>query len=311
MNTLFFRYAIEVEQTRSISQAAENLFMAQPNLSKAIREIEDTLGFPVFRRTSKGVIPTTQGREFLIYARNIVSQLEKMEKIAQSDDSRLQSFKVSIPRASYLADGFTRFAACLDPERGMDLHVQETNSMQTVAAVASGQCDLGVIRYRPEHETYFLDYLSEKKLAYDTIWESRYLLLFSREHPLAASGSIEYERLEPYVEIVHRDEAIPYVTDVRHPSDKAGKVIRCIGVYERGSQFELLMRLPTSYMWVSPVPARLLERYELLLRRCADGAPEFKDVLIFPEGYQFTKMDRQFIDKLYESKNDVAFREYG
>ena len=65
MNTLHFKYAVEVEKTGSISQAAENLFMAQPNLSKSIKELEDTLGIGVFERTSKGVIPTIQGKEFL------------------------------------------------------------------------------------------------------------------------------------------------------------------------------------------------------------------------------------------------------
>ena len=75
MNTLLFKYILEVEKCRSISQAAENLFMAQPNLSKAIREVEETLGFAVFRRTPKGVVPTPQGQEFLAVARNIVSEL--------------------------------------------------------------------------------------------------------------------------------------------------------------------------------------------------------------------------------------------
>lgn len=60
MNTLHFKYAVEVEKTGSISQAAENLFMAQPNLSKAIRELEDTLGITIFRRTSKGVVQRTR-----------------------------------------------------------------------------------------------------------------------------------------------------------------------------------------------------------------------------------------------------------
>ena len=46
MNTLYFKYAVEVEQTRSITQAAENLFMAQPNLSKAIKELEEYYGIP-------------------------------------------------------------------------------------------------------------------------------------------------------------------------------------------------------------------------------------------------------------------------
>ena len=98
MNVLFFKYVIEVERTRSISQAAENLFMAQPNLSKAIKEMEDTLGFNIFERSSKGVIPTMQGKEFLVYARNIVSQLEKIESIAKPNSAELQFLKVSIPR---------------------------------------------------------------------------------------------------------------------------------------------------------------------------------------------------------------------
>lgn len=64
MNTLHFKYSVEVEKTRSITQAADNLYMAQPNLSKAIRELEDTLGITIFERTPKGVVPTKKGAEF-------------------------------------------------------------------------------------------------------------------------------------------------------------------------------------------------------------------------------------------------------
>lgn len=61
MNTLHFKYAVEVERTGSITQAADNLYMAQPNLSKAIKELEDTLGITVFKRTSRGMVPTKKG----------------------------------------------------------------------------------------------------------------------------------------------------------------------------------------------------------------------------------------------------------
>ena len=64
MNTLHLKYVAEVAKTGSITQAAENLFMAQPNLSKAIKELEETLGISIFRRTSKGVVLTEKGEEF-------------------------------------------------------------------------------------------------------------------------------------------------------------------------------------------------------------------------------------------------------
>ena len=64
-NLLQLKYAVEVEKTGSISKAAENLYMNQPNLSKSIRELEDDIGIAIFDRTAKGVVPTEKGREFL------------------------------------------------------------------------------------------------------------------------------------------------------------------------------------------------------------------------------------------------------
>lgn len=69
MNILHLKYAVEVEKTRSISKAAENLFMGQPNLSRAVKELEESLGITIFKRTSKGILITPQGEEFLQHAK--------------------------------------------------------------------------------------------------------------------------------------------------------------------------------------------------------------------------------------------------
>jgi DNA-binding transcriptional LysR family regulator len=74
-NILFFKYAIEIERTRSITKAAENLYMAQPNLSKAVKEMEETVGFAIFERNSRGVVPTQKGLRFLDYARKILEEM--------------------------------------------------------------------------------------------------------------------------------------------------------------------------------------------------------------------------------------------
>ena len=74
MNTSLFKYAVEVERTSSISRAARNLMMAQPNLSKAIKELEESIGFAKFERTPKGGITTPRGKVFLDYSRSILYQ---------------------------------------------------------------------------------------------------------------------------------------------------------------------------------------------------------------------------------------------
>ena len=311
MNTLFFKYAIEVEQTRSITKAAENLYMAQPNLSKAIRELEDTVGFPIFVRSSKGVIPTEQGQEFLRYAHNIMLELDKMTKISELSDGAVQSFRISIPRGSYIAHGFTEFAAQLDPAKRVMLNVVETNSMQTIQHVLDGQSDLGIIRYQMAFEPYFMDYLQEKQLAFEPIWEFAYLLLFSDKHPLAELRQISETDLEKFTEIVHGDLQVPYLSDANRSGYGDGRNIRSkIYLYERANQFELLSRLPNTFMWVSPVPDSFLSRYQLIQRACKAERNLHKDLLIYPKDYQFRPIDRQFIDQLFAAKNEVAFKHY-
>ena len=111
-NIQHLRYAVEVAKTGSISRAAENLFMGQPHLSKAIRELEEDMNITIFRRTPKGVEPTEQGEQFLEYARRILEQVDELESLYKP--SGVKKFSLSLPRASYAAFAFSEFAAALD-----------------------------------------------------------------------------------------------------------------------------------------------------------------------------------------------------
>ena len=104
MNIAHLKYAVEVEKTASITKAAENLFMGQPNLSRGIKELEETLGVKIFKRTSKGIVPTPQGEEFLGYAKSILAQIEEMESLYKPEKNNKLKFSISVPRASYIAD---------------------------------------------------------------------------------------------------------------------------------------------------------------------------------------------------------------
>ena len=79
MNLLHVKYAVEIAKTKSISKAAQALYTTQPNLSRAIKELEQTLGITIFERTSSGIITTPEGEEFLEHTRGIISQLDEIE----------------------------------------------------------------------------------------------------------------------------------------------------------------------------------------------------------------------------------------
>jgi len=79
-------------------------------------------------------------------------------------------------------------------------------------------------------------------------------------------------------------------------------VDRRIFIFERASQYDLLHDNPETFMWVSPPPESLLERYNLVWRKCDENKKVYKDVLIYREGYKFSELDNLFIEKLYESR---------
>ena len=80
MNLLHLKYVVEVYQTKSFTKAAENLYMGQPNLSRAIKELEQSLGITIFRRTSRGIEITEAGEEFVHYAKKILQEVDVVEK---------------------------------------------------------------------------------------------------------------------------------------------------------------------------------------------------------------------------------------
>ena len=311
MNTLHLKYALEIEKSGSISQAAQNLFMAQPNLSKAIKDLENELGYVIFKRTSSGVIATEKGAEFLYHTKKAMEQIEEIEKLAGKRGSENRQFKISIPRGSYIANGFTAFVASLEMTDGMDITINETNTLKTISNVADRGYNMGIIRYQISDEEIFRSRIKSNHLEQETIWEFEYVLVMSKHHPLATKEKICEDDLQDYVKITHADIEIPHERKKVSDSEE-GRVNleKTIYVYERGSQFDLLANVPTTYMWVSPIPDSYLEKNNLVQRACKNGNNRYKDVLIYRQDYKLGDFDKLFQNKIYESKVEVASAKY-
>lgn len=308
MNTLYLKYVFEVEQTGSISQAAQNLFMAQPNLSKAIKDLERELGYSIFKRTTSGVTITEKGAEFLYHAKKVMEQLTEIEKLSGRNDAESRRFKISIPRGSYIANGFTAFVSELQITHGMDITINETNALQTITNVADRGYNMGIIRYQLTDEEIFKSRLKSNKLEQEMIWEFEYVLVMFKNHPLATKETISVEDLREYTKITHGDIEIPHIKHHENNEDNSSK--KTIYIYERVSQFDLLANVPTTYMWVSPIPDSYLEKNNLVQRACRAKNNRYKEVLIYRQDYKLGDYDKLFQNKIYESKVEVASTKY-
>ncbi len=297
MNILHLKYAIEVERTRSINKAAENLFMGQPNLSRAIRDLENSLGITIFRRTSKGMTPTPQGEEFLGHAKRIVAQIEEVESMYKNGGSEKLKFSVSVPRASYICDAFTRFAGELDPVKPAEIYYKETNSLRAINNLLQSDYRLGIIRYQKTFEPYFKAMLHEKDILSELIAEYSCYLLISADDPLADREDITNTDLAEYTEIGNPDHYVPSLpfTDAIK-AETSEYITRRIYVYERASQFELLSKVPRTFMWGSSIPEDLREKYGLVQKKCSANERIYQDVLIYRKSYRFTELDKRFVE---------------
>ncbi len=308
MNTLHFKYAVEIEKTGSISKAAENLFMGQPALSRTIKELENSLGITIFKRTSTGVVPTKKGAEFLVYAKNILSQLSEMETLYKEDNNDAQRLSISAPRSSYISKAFSRFLRQIDKSAEIDIKYKETNSTRTMNKLSIGEYNLGIVRYETIYEDYFLKSFADKKFVCEPLWEFECVAVMNKNHPLAAKDVILPSDLSPYLELVHGDNIIPYLTgentQINSTNDDFSQKIY---IFERGSQFDLLLNIPESYMMVAPLPNDVLERNSLVQKKVSASAQGYKDVLVFRNSYTLTELDKLLVRKIKDVINEISF----
>ena len=302
MNLLHMKYALEVAKSGSINKAAEVLMVAAPNVSRSIKELETDFGITIFERTQNGTKLTPEGEEFINYAKGVLRQIDEIERFYKIGAPKKQKFSISVPRACYISEAFALFSKSLSKEAA-EVFYKETNSQRTIHNMTEHDYKLGIIRYAENYDKYFKSMLEEKGFQYELVTEFTYSLIMSADSPLAKKEDITFNDLKDYIEIAHAD---PYV-----PSMPLSKVVkeelpdnidRRIFIFERASQFDLLSLNPETFMWVSPAPKSLLERYNLVLKKCADNKKVYKDVLIYKNGYKLSKLDRQFITELCESK---------
>ena len=302
MNLLHMKHALEVAKAGSLSKASEVLLIAAPNISRSIKELETDLGISIFDRTQNGMKLTPEGEEFINFAKGILGQIDEVEKFYKAGAPKKQKFSISVPRACYISEAFANFSKSLSKDAA-EVFYKETNSQRTIHNMLNHDYKLGIIRYAENYDKYFKAMLEEKGFQYELVTEFTYSLIMSANNPLAKKEEITFDDLVDYIEIAHAD---PYV-----PSMPLSKVVkeelpdnidRRIFIFERASQFDLLSLNPETFMWVSPAPKSLLERYNLVLKKCADNKKVYKDVLIYKNGYKLSKLDRQFITELCESK---------
>lgn len=313
MNIQHLRYAIEVSKTGSITQAAENLFMGQPNLSKAIRELENSLNIRLFRRTTRGVMPTAEGEEFLNYARSIVAQVDKVEALYRTDRTSQIRFSLCAMPSLYVSEVFSRFCTSISKHfesASMHLSLREAARAEVIDAVADSTCDLGLMRCRADEEITLQSIMNRKSLDCTPLSLYKYSILMNRNHPLANVKDITQDVLAAYprisLETTQWEAPYLYEKELSSVALSQGSII----VSGRDSVLMLLQHMPDAYVTSSPLPASLMERHGLILRQASGQLCRYRYLMIRRRGAANSIMENilhQEIINLRQEMQNLVF----
>lgn len=191
------RYAVCIARKGSINEAAKSLFISQPSLSSAIRELERELGVTIFLRTNKGIEVSAEGEEFLGYARQLVEQAELIESRYLTDRAPAQHFSVSTQHYAFAVNAFVDLIRAEGADQ-YDFTLRETRTHEILEDVKNLRSEIGVLYLSEFNHKVLTKLFHEYKLAFAPLFTAQPHIFVSGDNPLAGRERVALEDLEPY-----------------------------------------------------------------------------------------------------------------
>ena len=183
------RYVITVSQVGTLSEAAKRLYISQPSLTNAIKELEKELGITIFIRTNKGVILSRQGEEFLGYARQVIEQTNLIEEKYLQDHNIKHEFCISTQHYSFAVEAFVS----LIKEYGgkeYDFRIRETQTYEIIEDVAKLKSEIGVLYLNSFNEVVLKKTLKENDLTFHRLFIAKPHVFLGKDNPLANKNKV-------------------------------------------------------------------------------------------------------------------------
>lgn len=191
------KYIVTVAETGSITEAAKQLFISQPSLSNAVKEIEKEVGITIFLRSHAGITLTKEGMEFLGYARQVIQQMELLEDRYVTDLPQKTRFGVSAQHYTFTENAFVELVKKFGQER-YEFYFNATSTHQILEDVKNRVSDLGIIYLSKENGAVIQKVLNDYNLQFTPLFYAKPHVFIQKHHPLASRESLVLDDLRPF-----------------------------------------------------------------------------------------------------------------
>ncbi|MCD1258071.1 LysR family transcriptional regulator [Paenibacillus athensensis] len=191
------KYVLEVVKQGSINEAARRLFISQPSLSNAIRDLEVEMGIAIFARSNKGISLSKEGAEFLRYARQVVEQAELLESRYLNAKPSPQHFSVSTQHYAFAVNAFVSLVQQYGHEE-YELALRETKTYEIIEDVQSFRSEIGILYLNEFNEKVMSKMLKAANLEFHSLFVAKPHIFISVNNPLARQSMVTMEQLQQY-----------------------------------------------------------------------------------------------------------------
>lgn len=191
------KYVVTVAEKGTISDAAKELFISQPSLTNAIKELENEMHITIFNRTNKGIVISNKGDEFLAYARQVLDQANLLEEKYLNVKKQSPIFSVSAQHYSFAVNAFVDVIREFDGSQ-YDFTLRETQTYEIIEDVSRLKSEIGLLYTSTKNEEIILKLIKQKGLVFKELFQAKPHVFISSKHPLAEQSSISLTELEDY-----------------------------------------------------------------------------------------------------------------
>lgn len=190
-------YIVKIVETGSMNEAAKQLFITQPSLSNAVRDLEREMGIEIFIRNPKGITLTKDGVEFLSYARQILEQTALLEERYKSKNTNRELFSVSAQHYAFVVNAFVSLLKKTDMTR-YELFLRETRTYEIIDDVKNFRSEIGVLFLNSYNRDVLTKMFDDNHLTYTSLFKTHPHIFVSKNNPLASKKLVTMEDLEEF-----------------------------------------------------------------------------------------------------------------
>ncbi len=234
-------YAVTVADTGSITEAANRLFIAQPSLTSAIHELEKEYGITIFSRSNKGIEVTSDGDEFLGYARQILEQSVLINERYTGKAAGKMRFSVSSQHYSFVVEAFVELLKKHGGDK-YEFHMRETQTYEIIDDVSHLRSEIGILYLNKFNEVIIRKTLRDNGLSFEPLFTAKPHVFVGKNSPLASKRSITPKDLLPYPRLSYEQgnhNSFYFSEEILSTLDSDKELIVC----DRATLFNMLIGL--------------------------------------------------------------------